>query len=105
MSYGSEGPIGDCRPRGNGGRSRCYPTWCTADSGRRWRQSPAQVAPDYGEQGDATALDGEGRIVVIRPWPDGGGAAVAAAAGPLWRRGAVGHQRPRVARAVGCPAY
>src|SRR5713226_3671841 len=67
------------------------------ESGRRWRQSTAPAAPDYGEQGDAAAMDGEGGIVESWPSPRGGGAPVAVAAEPLWRVGAVGHQRPRLA--------
>ena len=33
---------------------------------------PAQAAPDYGEQGDAAAMDGEGGVVASRPTSSGG---------------------------------
>src|ERR1035441_1151293 len=61
------------------------------------KRVPAQAAPDNGEQGDAATLDGQGGIVESRPCSGGGGAPVAAAAEPVWRVGAVGHQHPRLA--------
>ena len=42
-------------------------------------------------------MDGAGEVVESRPSPRGGGAPMAAAAEPLWRVGAVGHQHPRLA--------
>ena len=63
-----------------------------ADVGRR---VPAQEAQIDGEQGDAAAVDGSG--IVESRQRGRGGAPVAAAAEPLWRVGAVGHQHSRLA--------
>jgi hypothetical protein len=105
MSCVGERRIGSCRRGGTAsdrGPFRPAVPGIRADVGGG---VPAQAAPDYGEQGDAAAVDGEGGIVEGRPSPGGGGAPMAAAAEPLWRVGAVGHQHPRLAGGRGETIY